>query len=539
MMTPDDLTIPVQSPDAQFTACLRGYRRRLVRLVDERMICRGLFIAGVLAVVVLLVDLCTTWYVEPWHLLGLLLLGAMTGFITARLRTISDFSVALTLDRHLDLKERVSTAVALNGAEEQADFHALIVADAAAQLMGRTPAHDFPRAFSRQHQLTLAAWALVLLLYFLPDIPWPYAMPVRAERLAMQEAGTRLQEQAQAIRKHPELGKRKEIQRVAQRMQRTGAAMAHHRISKKEALKRMNAMKAELERAEKELAGKEGHSLADQTRQMLRNRSAEERKLADEARRQLANGKSPEQISRTAREALEREQALQALARQLNTGNATAAQQTLAQMQQQLQTQQLTAAQQQALAKALQQMEPGIAQMQAMQGTMQQAQQQTADAKAQLGNAQLAQNGNHGQQPGAGQPSEQPGGQQPGAGLPGAGQPGNQPGDQQGNMPGQPGGSQGRGPGMNNHNYNPTPLTRGTRTVEGRRAGGMLDTRNPATAIDLRGEPGQTGASRVPYADAYAGYRSRAESAVTTENIPPDERRRVKDYFQALDPAKQ
>ncbi len=59
-----------------------------------------------------------------------------------------------------------------------------------------------------------------------------------------------------------------------------------------------------------------------------------------------------------------------------------------------------------------------------------------------------------------------------------------------------------------------------------------------AYSIDVRGGPDSTTQTNVPYYDVYQDYRRSAEQAVGGEQYPPDERRRVKDYFDALDPAR-
>jgi len=100
---------------------------------------------------------------------------------------------------------------------------------------------------------------------------------------------------------------------------------------------------------------------------------------------------------------------------------------------------------------------------------------------------------------------------------------------------GTPGTAPGSGPGMVNSAPPGHPLQPGL-TPHG--TGSQLDPSERALSIDanLRGAPGATGDSTVPYYDVYPDYAARAETAINADNIPVNERKRVKDYFGALDP---
>ncbi len=55
-------------------------------------------------------------------------------------------------------------------------------------------------------------------------------------------------------------------------------------------------------------------------------------------------------------------------------------------------------------------------------------------------------------------------------------------------------------------------------------------------SIETKGEPGQVGDTKVPYYQLNPNVLNRAEHAVNSENVPPAERQRVKQYFNALNP---
>jgi hypothetical protein len=105
-----------------------------------------------------------------------------------------------------------------------------------------------------------------------------------------------------------------------------------------------------------------------------------------------------------------------------------------------------------------------------------------------------------------------------------------------GNMQGQRGGS-----GSGTHGFGAGPSQR----LPGDRQGNPLYSgrippngrQRTAYSVDVRGAADRMGVSSVPYYDVYQDYRRSAEQAVDGDQYPPDERRRVKSYFDALDPS--
>ncbi len=54
------------------------------------------------------------------------------------------------------------------------------------------------------------------------------------------------------------------------------------------------------------------------------------------------------------------------------------------------------------------------------------------------------------------------------------------------------------------------------------------------TRLEVEGAPDPNATSNVPYYDIYPEYRKAAEKALSREDIPVSERKRVRDYFDAL-----
>jgi hypothetical protein len=95
------------------------------------------------------------------------------------------------------------------------------------------------------------------------------------------------------------------------------------------------------------------------------------------------------------------------------------------------------------------------------------------------------------------------------------------------------GGTSGGSGGANNHIGDPESYDAGrTPTHEN----SDTDPRKAAYSVDVKGAPGQTDRTNVPYYEVYPSYRDSAESAINSDQVPASERPRVKEYFNKLNP---
>lgn len=226
-------------------ALLRGFRRRIFLLFAEQMICRGLLAAALLASVLTLIGLFLGHYASPTLLWLLFALGAVAGVVVAYLRKPSAMAVAATIERRHPLYDRVTTAVALGeAAGDAAEFRELVTADAVAQLASLSPSALFPHRFTRFHRLAAGGWALALLLFFAPSMPWLYSPAQRADLAQMQQAGAEIINLAATLRKQPVFRKHPADLRE---MHKLGEALEHNRLSRREAMKRLDALTGKME----------------------------------------------------------------------------------------------------------------------------------------------------------------------------------------------------------------------------------------------------------------------------------------------------
>lgn len=514
--------------DEQLGTLLRAFRKRITLLVTERMVCWGVAIAGVLAMLLVFFHKYTEWYITVTDLgmilllLAVIALGVIGGLWYMRRRPISDLSVALTVERRINMKQRVSTAITM-GTDEGPDgeFRQLIAADAVANAPTSTPRDIFPRKFSRHHKVVIASWAVVLVLWFLPLLPWFYSKADLQDRAQMQETGATLKKLAQEMKKQPGMTKNQIARQLLRNMKKLGAEMEKNRMQKKTALVRMNKLEEQLAKIEKELQRQEQEQAkkamtqaAAEVQKAMENRSQEEKAAAERAKKKLASGMPQQKLTKEEKQALEKEKQLDKLAKQLQQGNTDAASQTLSSMGKNMQSLNLSAAQLKQLAAALQ--KANAAKGGKMSGKMAGA---LASSKIQLGDARnlLA---------GMMRPMGRGRGRGRGRGN-GRGQGWGDP---------APGGGQGGGHLNGNVNKNRKAFEH-KGDIFNPKAGDNSVADDQSLSIDIKGAPEQHTDTHVPYYEVYPDYRNQAEHAVEAENVPPTERQRVKSYFKALDPS--
>jgi hypothetical protein len=586
--------------NSALAALLHAFRRRILVLFFERWVCWGIAGAGVAALILLVVDLCSVFYVTPFLLAIVAVVGGLVGAGIAWFRRPDMLSIALTVERRCALKERASTAVALL-ADPQAspEFAALITDDAVAHLQARDPRDLFPRTFARPYRAALAVWAAVGLACLLPSIPWFYGPDARAERAAMHDAGVALREVVKKIEAHDRVRRDPEAQKLVRRMKKLATEMEKHRLPKKESLKRMNKLRDEAERLRQRMAKEDAEqtakALAAASAQMsaaMHGRSEAEKAAAQRAKERLAAGLSRQQLTKEERDALDRQDAMQQLQHALQTGNMSSAMDALRRLGVPTKNGAMSKATRDALSQAMREMAKAAKQngntsaSQAMNNAANQLQQGTQQGQQQAGDTMANMPGGKGTD--AGEMLRQAmqnldnmrqsvGANQPGGGKNGKGGKGDKGSGNGKNGKGGGGGSggggkQGGGNGGKLHgngkqgqnhgsdrdpNADPNPNWYGTHEGDpAYAAGGGRESLNhglshgyaagerpmPAGApgamtVDVRGGEGG-GHTSVPYADVYSDYRKSAERAIEAEEVPPSYTTRVKEYFDSLDPSR-
>lgn len=513
--------------DVQLGALVCSFRQRISLLITERLACWGLALAGIAGMLLVLLHNFTAWYLSATDagmvliLAIVALVGACGGVLVARRHPPSDLAIALTLERRLNLKQRLSTAITLQDSDDiPGGFRALVTADALAHASEDVPRRVFPRTFCRHHKVALASWVTVALLLSLPQLPMLHSSEDRTERAQVRDAGKQLQMALREIKKsRSSLDHNAIARQVLRNMRQLGVEMAHNRISKKSAMVRMNQLEDALQRLEQDLdreaqAKAKGDLLkaAADVRQALRGRSQDERNAATRAKQKLASGVPMHKLSEQERKALATEQQMSMLANQLAAGDAGGAAQTMHDLSKQS-MQSLTPQQLQRLQQAIAGANNGKKGSGHAGMSAKMAQQQLNDARRTLaglsGSMPEQANGmdGHGKGQGTGNGGKSTGGQ-----------------------------GQGWNGQMPKMSRNHKPYQRRGDFFDPKAGDARNKANEESYSVDTKGAPGQVGDTKVPYYELSPEVLRRNENAIDRENVPSSERQRVKQYFNALDP---
>ena len=381
-----------------------------------------------------------------------------------------------------------------------------------------SPKTIFPHRLTRMHQLALAVWGLAILLFFLPSIPWLHSPAQRLERVQVQRAGEQITKLADSLQKRPEM---KKYAPLLKQMKKLGGEMSHNRIDKRESMKRLNQIKEEFEKQAK--AEGEANAMAN-AGQDAGNKSG------DGARtEQSAAGKDLD----AAQEGLEdARMAMSAENGQLasnttgtagmpgNGENGASGGENAEGNPTDVNS-----------GKKVRSTETGVANGK---GTGAQNGDKSGESGGSDGEGK-GDKGSEGQSGNSGSGSE---GKDGNGGKDGHGG-GNHGGHSDEHGPGGGPGIGGTGGEEGGAGY------KGDKSHERPHAGYVREKAKPLIGKGaslmipgrIRGGSGGKGSSAVPYYQVYTDYRKRAEHALDREQVPPEDRQRVKQYFDALDPA--
>lgn len=268
-------------------------RIRLLRTQDWAVV--GFTGAAVLSLGLVLATRLQWWLDAVDYVPWLLLFGGVCGALYGASRAISNYDAARVADERAALDERLSTATRLleRGTTSPAGEAQLEDAARAASSLSVTDVLPY-RAPRRLAFLAVAALVLTLSV-FLPE--WGFFMSDqdREDRRAMQREGEKIQRIAKEIEKKAGSRTKEEdaatLKRLAQDMRRLGRDQSRNRISKKQALLKMEDLKEQLNEA----AAKDG---ANRTRQR-QEAAADLEQAANEAGKK-GQGEQASQLRRMA-----------------------------------------------------------------------------------------------------------------------------------------------------------------------------------------------------------------------------------------------
>ena len=311
----------------QLGASLRQLRLRVRRLLVERYALYGLGIGATAAAVIVLFSYSYDELLDYRLWAAVMALGALAGAVWGLTRRVDDLSVAIAADRRTNLKERLSTAVALGASDEAPDMVRALVADAGRRAAEFAPGQVFRHRFGRPHIASGCAMLFLIGAIFIPQMPALQSNDRKAEVAVMKTEGAKIAKLADELKKRadPKYG---ELRGLADRLQKLGWKMQTGRLPKKQAMLQVQRLSKSIQQEQDRLARENSKKSMEQARAEMQKASAElAKKMAErmaekenippeEAMKQLPSDKRLAELARkeealTSAEQQELEQAVE------------------------------------------------------------------------------------------------------------------------------------------------------------------------------------------------------------------------------------
>src|SRR5688500_5818566 len=184
------------------------------------------------------------------YLWAVLLVGAVTGAIIGFTRRITPLTAAQIADERAGLKDRLTTAISHPAGEPRSQLAGAQSADAAPHAATLQPSRMLPWKMPPQWRWAAAAAAVLAGVIFIPDLPVFHSEQERADREVMKREGTKIQKIAKEIEKKLPKKHASEDEELAKKIARNMKALGRDqekgRISKKQAMLKMNELQKEL-----------------------------------------------------------------------------------------------------------------------------------------------------------------------------------------------------------------------------------------------------------------------------------------------------
>jgi hypothetical protein len=279
---------------------LGGMRRRIRLLLTERYaLLFGAVAIGIAAVILALSKLCFS-FGQPLVLSCIVATGLVFGACWGLFRRITPFATARATEKRLDLKERLSSAVALSDSDDE--MVKALIDDAACHIDGVKPREVFPHRFTREMSLFGVAFFLLLGLFLVPQMPSLQSQTRREEVKVMKREGHRLRKLASQTLKKVSPENKKIAMRVALNMEKLGKKLETGRMTRKQALLDMSKLDKQIKDTQDRIAARNRSpkSLAQAGRDMQNATHELARKMQDmldqEMKQNSASGKQDKKL---------------------------------------------------------------------------------------------------------------------------------------------------------------------------------------------------------------------------------------------------
>ncbi|CEK13028.1 hypothetical protein [Chthonomonas calidirosea] len=206
-----------------------------------------------------------------WLEFGPILLGLFIGAAVALLPRLSTLSVARLTEQRADLKERLSSAIALETSDSMSPFFPALRDDAERHAASVDLKAIYPLRIPRTFWLSLLALALLAGVTLLPSLPLFWSKEKKAEMNEVKKEGVRIvrlaqQAEKEATQKHLPMTKQ-----AAEELKKLGTKMREGKLDKVHAMVAMNKLTQKLAEQQRRLAAqKQNAAQAQQAAQQLK-----------------------------------------------------------------------------------------------------------------------------------------------------------------------------------------------------------------------------------------------------------------------------
>ncbi len=542
----------------EYSSLLSKFKNRIKLILIEKSISQWLFYTGIFSCSILIVDLLTEHFISLLMLAGIVFFSILMGVTIIIAKKISEVEIAKAIEKYSESDNSISTAAVFK--DENNEFYALIHEKAIINLKQMNPDELFKISWRRNHIFIAIIWTTVFLLYFLPEIPWFLTPEQRSERELIHITGINLQKQAKELEKIPEAEKYPELKKISKNMSNLGKKMERRRISKKEAMKQLNKIENRLNEIGQKITADEFKKDSEAMKnagkvlkELLEKKMTKLREHAGKVNEEIKKGANLDKLPPEDKLAKEIEERMNKISDMLQNADVDGLTEQLQQVGDEMQQGEMSDAEKKEMADSLKQLENEFKNMSSdeLSKALKEAAKQlendkkngTKNAGKSLKNAAgkikwRISAGNKGSN-GVKQLIQ-------GNGKVGGKQPENSnnsnnknSGNQQNGTPGSNNGN----PGKNNGKHN-TLTGKNNGSQPGNTEGNSelkIDYSNASMSVTIpskiKGKPGKSTTSKVPYYEYFAKYKQRADSAVESEDIPIADKEMVKTYFETLNPA--
>jgi len=270
-------------------------RTRIRLLIAQRWTVRGL-IGGVLFCLLLVAATKFQWWRDAEDYLWVAITaGGFAGFIYGWMQPVSRLDAAQIADERAGLKERLSTAVELSGAESRSEIADAQLADAAKHAEELRASAILPWRMPFEVRYLAAAIALLAAVMIVPNLDVFKSAQDKADQEAMKLQGEQIQAVAKKLQNQVKKGDDKNgeiLRRVAQNMSQLGKDQKLGRVSKKQAMLQLNDLQKQLKEAQEKTGGGSSQKGLD--------KSIAEMKQAAQRQAQQGNGDASKALQQMA-----------------------------------------------------------------------------------------------------------------------------------------------------------------------------------------------------------------------------------------------